>query len=329
MNIIMSKKVIVDLLERTGALAICRYLNRRYPLILMYHRILKHELIPGIHPEIFSEQMAFIKKHFTVLNMSQLFTRLTQGNLPPRALVLTFDDGHYDFYTNAWPIIREHGLTATLFITTDFIDQKRWLWPDLIRYELMNAEPGEFVIQGFGKIRTGITDILPSWNRLGDFCLTLSSEERDLFVRNLASQLKVAIPEAPQPPFTPTTWPQLSEMIRDGLDIGSHSVTHPIFSKINSTQLLMELQTSKERIREKLNIDPIGICYPNGMPTDISSQVEEEARRYYHYGVVAYPKKFSADDLMKIGRIGVPNDITRFKIKTSYLSRPNNIGEYK
>jgi hypothetical protein len=65
------------------------------------------------------------------------------------------------------------------------------------------------------------------------------------------------------------------------------------------------------------------------MPADISSQVEAEARKHYHYGVVAYPKKFSTDDLMKIGRIGAPNDITRFKIKTSYLSRPNNIGEYK
>lgn len=325
----MSKKFIVDLLERTGALAISRYLNRRSPLILMYHRVLKHELIPGIHPEIFSEQMEFVKRKFTVINMSQFFKHLMQGNFPARSLVLTFDDGHYDFYTNAWPVIKQHGLTATLFVTTDFIDQKKWLWPDLIRYILIHAQPGEFIIRDFGKIKVGAIDTLPSWNSLGDFCLALSSEERDQFIKRLANQLNVIVPETPQAPFSSTTWSQLREMIQDGLDIGSHSVTHPIFSKINKTQLLTELQLSKARIQDQLNIDPIGICYPNGMPGDISLQVELEASKYYRYGVVAYPKKFSANQLMSIGRIGAPNDIINFKIKTAYLSRSNNIGEYK
>lgn len=325
----MSKKIIVSILERMGALALSRYLNRNSPLILMYHRVLKHELIPGTHPDVFAEQIAYIKKHFNVINMSQLLMHLEQGNLPERVLVLTFDDGHYDFYTNAWPVIKQHGLTATLFVTTNFIDQQTWLWPDLLRYLLMNAKPGEVAFEGLGAVSISPANILATWNKLGDFCLELSSEDRNTFIENMASQLEISIPENPQAPFTPTTWPQLSEMITEGLDVGSHSVTHPILSKIKPDQLLSELIASKERIRAMLDIDAIGICYPNGMPVDVSPEVQHEASKHYRYGVVAYPKKFNAQELMRIGRIGATNDITKFKVKTSYLSRAENIGEYK
>ncbi len=325
----MSKKVIVSILERMGALALSRYLNRHSPLILMYHRVLKHELIPGTYPEIFAEQMAYIKKHFNVINMSQLLMHLEQDNLPERILVLTFDDGHYDFYANAWPVIKQHGLTATLFVTTNFIDQQTWLWPDLLRYLLMNASPCELTFEGLGTVSISTTNLLATWNKLGDFCLELSSEDRNTFIKNMASQLKISIPENPQTPFAPTTWPQISEMINEGLDVGSHSVTHPILSKIKPDQLITELVASKARIREILNVNAIGICYPNGMPVDISPEVREEASKHYQYGVVAYPKKFNAKDLMRIGRIGATNDITKFKVKTSYLSRAENIGEYK
>mgnify|MGYP003576507352 CR=1 FL=1 len=325
----MSKKAIVSILECMGALALSRYLNRYSPLILMYHRVLKHELIPGTHPDVFAEQIAYIKKHFNVINMSQLLMHLEQGNLPERVLVLTFDDGHYDFYTNAWPVIKQHGLTATLFVTTNFIDQQTWLWPDLLRYLLMNANPRELSIEGLGTIAINTTNILATWNKLGDFCLELSSEDRNVFIKNMASRLEISIPDNPQAPFAPTTWPQLTEMVNEGLDVGSHSVTHPILSKIKPDQLLTELTASKARIREMLNIDAIGICYPNGMPVDVSPEVQNEASKHYRYGVVAYPKKFNPQELMRIGRIGATNDLTKFKVKTSHLSRAENIGEYK
>lgn len=325
----MSKKATVELLERLGILAISRYMNRRTPLILMYHRILKHDLVPGTHPDIFVQQIAYLKENFNIINMSQLLTHVQKKSVPERALVLTFDDGHYDFYANAWPIIKSHELTATLFVTTQFIDQQIWLWPDLLKYVLINASPREFNLDGICRLELSGKNILKIWNTLGDFCLKLSSEERLIFIKNLASDLRVNIPEAPQLPFSPTTWPQLAEMVAEGLDVGSHSVSHPILSHVTSEQLTRELNESRKRIRDMLKIDTIGICYPNGMPTDISPKVEDEARKIYNYGVVAYPKKFDSKNLMRIGRIGATNDIINFKVKTSYLSRAENIGEYK
>lgn len=324
----MSKKVIVNLLESMGVLAISRYLNRRSPIVLMYHRVLRHDLIPGTDPVIFDKQMAYVKKHFNVINMSQLFDCATRGKLPDRSLVLTFDDGHHDFYANAWPIIKRYDLTATLFVTTDFVDQKIWLWPDLLRYILIHAKPREVLLKGV-LLPIDNATILTTWNTLGDFCLELSSEERKSYIHDLAAELNVTIPESPQMPFAPTNWQQLQQMVEEGLDVGSHSVTHPILSSLTLNQLQTELTESKARIKEMLKIDAVGICYPNGMPSDISLLVQEEAHRFYSYGVVAYPKKFDPAKIMRIGRIGATNDLTNFKIKTSYLARAENLGEYK
>ena len=325
----MSKKAVVELLERIGVLAISRYIHRRSPLVLMYHRILKHDLVPGTHPETFSKQMDYIKKNFNVLNMSQLMSSLQNGNVPERALVLTFDDGHYDFYVNAWPIIKNHGLTATLFVTTQFIDEKTWLWPDILKYILMQAQPGQFSVEDVGILNLDAGSLLSIWNRLADICLTKSAEDRQVFIGNIADKLNVVVPQSPQLPFAPTTWSQLAEMVSEGLDIGSHSLSHPILSKVTPQQLTNELVGSKERIQEMLNIKVTGICYPNGMPADISTTVQSEASKLYDYGVVAYPKKFNSKDLMRIGRIGATNDTANFRIKTSHLSRAENVGEYR
>lgn len=325
----MSKKAVVELLERIGVLAISRYIHRRSPLVLMYHRILKHDLVPGTYPETFAKQMDYVKKNFNVLNMSQLMASLQNGNVPDRALVLTFDDGHYDFYANAWPIIKSHGLTATLFVTTQFIDEKTWLWPDLLKYILMKAEPGQFKIDDLGLFDLDADCLLKTWNRLADLCLTMSAEDRQQFIENLADKLNIVIPQSPQLPFAPTTWSQLADMVAEGLDIGSHSLSHPILSRVAPDRLTSELKGSKARIEEMLNIEVTGICYPNGMPADISTNVQDEARKIYDYGVVAYPKKFNSNDLMRIGRIGATNDTANFRIKTSSLSRAENIGEYR
>lgn len=104
--------------------------------ILMYHYIRPD---PGngdpigqdltVTPEVFGEQMDYLADHhFTTMTMAELAdVRAGRLALPVNPIVLTFDDGYRDFYTNAWPLLREHGFKSTVFIITSGVEQPPYL----------------------------------------------------------------------------------------------------------------------------------------------------------------------------------------------------------
>lgn len=116
---------------------IVRFGKKEIP-ILMYHSISRsanpkfRQL--AVPPESFAEQMDYLHQHsYTPINVTQLVRILSQGRqtLPKRPVVLTFDDGFADFFTDALPMLKRHGFTATLYVTTGFIGAtSRWLKPE-------------------------------------------------------------------------------------------------------------------------------------------------------------------------------------------------------
>ncbi|MGZ3626183.1 MAG: polysaccharide deacetylase family protein [Ktedonobacteraceae bacterium] len=103
--------------------------------ILMYHSISDHASPKFkqfvVSPKLFAEHMAFLQQHkYTPITVSQFVAALTQrgSKLPERPVVLTFDDGFADFYTEALPVLQQYGFTATLYTATAFINgTSRWL----------------------------------------------------------------------------------------------------------------------------------------------------------------------------------------------------------
>jgi peptidoglycan/xylan/chitin deacetylase (PgdA/CDA1 family) len=325
----MLKHTLVNWLDYCGGLKLARFITRKKPMLLMYHRIVNDPVIPGIDPNIFEAQIAYLKKHFNVMNLKEFYQVLTTDKVPDNTIVLSFDDGHQDFFTNAWPIIKKYDITATLFITTGFVDNQCWLWPDLLRYILLNTQKSQVEINDLGMFDLTKQRTSKAWNTIADYCLTLTAEKRAQFIKALAEQLGVVVTSEPQPPFMPVNWHQLREMQTQGLDVGSHSVTHPILSLVTAEDLDLELAASKLRIEQELHCVPQGVCYPNGMANDISTQVTSCSKKYYQYGVVAYPAPISIQYPMTMGRYGSPNNMSDFMITVSRLSRKNNLsGEY-
>lgn len=104
-----------------------REMNRAVP-ILLYHSIA--EDVPAkfaewaVPPRMFAAQMAFLSDHeYTPITVTQFAAAITngKGNLPDRPVVLTFDDGFADFYTDALPILKQYGFTATLYIASGLV----------------------------------------------------------------------------------------------------------------------------------------------------------------------------------------------------------------
>lgn len=102
--------------------------------ILMYHSISRCENPRfrrfTVTPERFEEQLDYLSTHgYTPLTVSDYVQRVAdERQLPPRPIVLTFDDGYADFYTAALPRLRKYHATATLYIVTGYVGEtSRWM----------------------------------------------------------------------------------------------------------------------------------------------------------------------------------------------------------
>lgn len=95
--------------------------------ILMYHSISDRD--PSntllVSPSQFDNEMSWLHDNgFTSLSLEELYYSLTTGNVPQKPVVITFDDGYDDNYTNAYPILQKYGLIGNFFVITDYIGTK-------------------------------------------------------------------------------------------------------------------------------------------------------------------------------------------------------------
>lgn len=93
------------------------------PRILYYHRVDDDDQRSCVRPEQFIHQMGYLSAHgYRVIELADLCRSLVTGQaLPARSVVLTFDDGFADNYTQAYPILQRFGFPATIFLTVGFI----------------------------------------------------------------------------------------------------------------------------------------------------------------------------------------------------------------
>lgn len=327
----MLKRVLIGTFDKLGILGASRFLRRNHPMILMYHRIIDHPLLPGVAPSVFQAQMRYLKTKFRVIGIDQLVNELNHETLKPNTVVVTFDDGHHDFYSHAWPILRKEKIPASLYITTDFINQKNMLWPDALRYLLISSRNKELTVAGVGKFLIASDhDKLTTWNALGNYGLTLGGHERQAFLEQLKQQLNTDWNHAEREFFRPVNWQEIQEMQGEGLAVGSHTVSHPILSKTPLSELKKELAESYQIISQTTGTPPLGICYPNGMAADVSPLVVKEASSIYQYGLIAFPGGISKSKMMQLGRKAAPKTLWQFKQMVNNMSfHENTSGSYQ
>ena len=138
------KRTTLSSLKASGVFSVVR--NSRWRsqrlLILAYHGISlddEHEWDASLYmsPECFRRRMQLLKNsNCTVLPLAEATERLFTGDLPERSVALTFDDGNYDFYKEAHPIIREFGFPVTVYLTTFYSHYRKPVFDVVVSYLL-------------------------------------------------------------------------------------------------------------------------------------------------------------------------------------------------
>ena len=309
--------------------------NRNNLIVLAYHRIFDiddnfkydDELISA-SKEQFDEQMKFIKKYFCPISMEDVVEACeSRKELPENSVLVTFDDGFEDNYTNAFPILKKHNVPATIFISASYINSDDTLWFDKLAYVIKNSK-SEYIEsetlnlkisldsnqnrkQTLKKVLESLKKI-PNQKRL-DALDEIFNAEKDLLSNRDTTQSSTL------------SWDQVKEMDKSCISFGSHTLTHPILSQLNSEELNNELSLSKKIIEENLSHPIDTIAYPVGTKSAFNQQVIQMAKTSgyklgfsYVTGINSWPCKASHE----LQRLHVER-YTSFSMFKCMISMPN------
>jgi peptidoglycan/xylan/chitin deacetylase (PgdA/CDA1 family) len=259
-------------------------------LVLVYHGVRPADdmVSPDIRakhvPELaFSRQLSLLGRLFRVISLSEAVSSMKEGRrLPWNACVLTFDDGYANNAETAAPILEAHGMPATFFITTDFVDGRLSLWVD--RFEVLFAAlPGDTLdIEVAGEHLRLSLDVrcrATSDKRLRERLKKVSTAERDRVLDDLSPRVGAPVEIAPL--HRAMSWDQARRLVRAGFEVGAHTRTHPILSHCAAEQLEEELGGSKSVIERECGAPCAHFAYPNGQPGDWNETVLAGVRRYF------------------------------------------------
>jgi len=294
-----------------GGYALARALTGDSPRILMYHRFACESSSKALGVDEFEYQVRQVVRYFRPKTLKQLAAELESSRgVEPRSVVITVDDGYADFHQFALPILQRHKVPATLFVTTDFVDQRIWLWPDLIEFALEHAVVNSVrvnVLAGCLELDMRSEDSRKeAWRDLVRISLGLPDDEMRALHTQLLDRCGVILPAIPTDRYSPLSWEQIRLADEQGIEIGAHTRTHPALSRVPAHRLEDEIVGSKRRIEEMLGHEIVSFCYPNGTPDDVTEEVKRTvAAAGFRAAPVAYFDENVTTDPYELRRYAV------------------------
>ena len=296
--------------------------RRKHFSVLAYHRVNSlpasnypfEEGTISATPSQFEKQILFVKKHFNVINFNVLSRFLRcKKRIPHNALVITFDDGYADNYHIAFPILKKYGLTATVFVATGKVNSSGTFWFEELTYmckrirkPIIELDHGKYVFS----VETSLKGRRELRNSLMKLFRSVPDKERIRLFEDLRKESDIKISQKDFALVRPITWWQLKEMHDYGIEIGSHTVNHPVLVNQNFQEVMAELLNSKRSIERVTGAAVKSIAYPAGY---YNESVIDCARKCGYVFGLTYEhdvKRLSNDALFTIPRIHVETDVT-------------------
>jgi peptidoglycan/xylan/chitin deacetylase (PgdA/CDA1 family) len=296
-------------------------------LILVYHRVhaqpdpmLPHEPTA----ERFDRQLELLSREFQVLPLLDAVERLEAGCLPGRAVSLTFDDGYADNFEVAKPILEKYGLKATFFVAAGFLGGGI-MWNDKVRESLRKAPTGELDLNRLG---LGVYQIDTLGSRLSAAQTIikkikyLDQQAREDAALAVAEETGVTVANALM--MLPE---QVRKLAESGMDIGAHTVTHPVLSALSPKEVHREISEGRDALEAMTGQKVEAFAYPNGRPGDDYTREHVEILRRQGFRLAVSTARGYAShgsdrfQLPRIGLRGANHRVMRRSLIGAYLHR--------
>lgn len=234
--------------------------------ILIFHRVLPHTdvLFPDVPTaETFERQMRWIRDWFHVLPLADAVERLYAGTIPSRALAVTFDDGYADNEELAAPILQRLGLSATFFVSTGFLGGE-CMWNDRVIESIRACRRERIDLRPHGLQEFALSS--PALRRQAIETILKAIKHHEPSQRRATTDAIVAAAGQPELPRLMMRPDQVRSLRAMGMDVGGHTVTHPILTRLDAEGARREIAGGKRELESILG-EPIALfAYPNGVP---------------------------------------------------------------
>ncbi len=271
-------------LRRAGRWLASRF--TRGALVLLYHRVAEVDRAADpfslcVTPGRFADQLEVLRREATPLSLAELTTALAHGELPERAVALTFDDGYVDNLEAAKPLLERFAVPATVFVVSGAVGGRFW-WEELARS--LRAPGGlprslELPIDGRPfrwRRRSGPDEARRLLAALHPRLLPLPEEQRQALLAELAGW-------SGAPPEHGSARPMDAAEVRrlaagDLVEIGAHSVSHPRLATLSSDRQRREIAGSRDALEKLTGGAVSSFSYPFGEAHDASRDTVEVTR---------------------------------------------------
>jgi peptidoglycan/xylan/chitin deacetylase (PgdA/CDA1 family) len=260
--------------------------------VLTYHRVDEPAARPELDPDLisatpaaFARQAAYLAEHCRVVSLADVLAALDgRHELPPRAVLVTFDDAYRDFAEHAWPILRRHNLPVTLFVPTSYPDQPRRFWWDRLHRALTLAAARQGFLDGpLGRhMLASPSDVAAARRAIKQHVKTLPHADAMRQIDRLCAGAETAPheaapgeaahdetatgnagPAANGPPVL--GWDELRRLHAEGVTLAPHTQTHPLLHRVSDAEAAREASGSLADLRREIGADvPAVLAYPSG-----------------------------------------------------------------
>jgi peptidoglycan/xylan/chitin deacetylase (PgdA/CDA1 family) len=260
----------------------------------------------------FDEQLGFLTKHFHVVSVAEVIASFSgKSRLPPGAALITFDDGYRNNLALAAPLLQKHGVPAVVHVSTAYMGTNRLLWPDEVVTRILwwpeqtVQMPGR---EGHAPIPSTLSERrVLAWDVM-ELCKQIPNRDKELYLDSLRRHPIAELDGEARELFGFMSWDEVRRLGEFGVDIGSHTVNHPILTRCEPAEMISELRESKREIELQTGKPCRSIAYPNGGVNDFNEEVVNQTRE------AGYELAFSVSETwaslggsrFSVGRIAVP-----------------------
>lgn len=236
--------------------------------VLTYHRICNKNYDWSLNPlpvKSFKEHLKFLTDSYNIISLDDLVDLVIKREpIHEKTVVLTFDDGYKDNYTNAYPLLQKYEIPATIYLTSKLIGTGELVWADKVGYILYNSQEDQIKIDGLGEY-----DLSSKFEKYQTFfelkkkLVNLTELEKSSFIDKLVNLCQVEIPTDVGCELM-LSWDEVKEMNENNIDFGAHTINHPVLPKLTHEEAKWEIMESKKVLEENLQQEVNHFSYPYG-----------------------------------------------------------------
>jgi len=280
-------------------------------------------LFSDFPPELFEAEIRFLRKNYKVVSLDGLCEEMEKPTRNEHAVAVTFDDGYRDLYTYALATLQKYQIPATIFLPVVSIETGQVPWYDRIflTLKVFPRDVLEIVLERPRRFR--LATRLARLNAATDiiqYLRTLPDALRKVHCENLEKQVALPSEELKDRMLT---WDQIRAMRSAGITFGSHTMTHPVVSRLTGEQLESELCESKRLLEQRIAGPAPHFAFPFGKPADCGKAAVPVLARSGYRSAATTIEGINApgDSLYELRRIQVGSEqsVSMFAFKLNRL----------